>query len=81
MFGSIIGEEYDVVVEYFSRPGPAIIISMTIVIGLQHFQAGAKVLIDDYIRGLAHKLAIIFVKAVSYFLMTIGLYSVAKMAF
>ena len=81
MFGSIIGEEYDVVVEYFSRPGPAIIISMTIVIGLQHFQAGTKVLIDDYIRGLGHKLATIFVKAISYFLMAIGLYSVAKMAF
>ena len=81
IFGSIIGEEYDVVVEYFSRPGPAIIISMTIVIGLQHFQAGTKVLIDDYIRGLGHKLAIIFVKAISYFLMAIGLYSVAKMAF
>ena len=81
MFGSIIGEEYDVVVEYLSRPGPAIITSLTIVIGLQHFQAGAKVLIDDYIRGLGHKLAIIFVKAVSYFLMAIGLYSVAKMAF
>jgi len=54
---------------------------MTIVIGLQHFQAGTKVLIDDYIRGLGHKLAIIFVKAISYFLMAIGLYSVAKMAF
>ena len=25
MFGSIIGEDYEVVVEYFSRPGPAII--------------------------------------------------------
>jgi hypothetical protein len=37
-------------------------------------------LIDDYIRGLGHQLAIIFVKVVSYFLMAIGLYSVAKMA-
>ncbi len=80
MFGSIIGEDYEVVVEYISRPGPAIIISMTIVIVLQHFQAGAQVLIDDYIRGLGHKLAIILVKAVSYFLMAVGLYSVAKMA-
>ena len=45
MFGSIIGEDHEVVVDYLSRPGPAIITSLTIVIGLQHFQAGAQVLI------------------------------------
>ena len=81
MFGSIVGEDYAAVVKYFSRPWPAIITSLTIVIGLQHFQSGAQVLIEDYIRGSAHKLAIIFVKSVSYFLMVVGLYAIARMAF
>ena len=81
MFGSIVGEDYAAVVKYFSRPWPAIITSLTIVIGLQHFQSGAQVLIEDYIRGSAHKLAIIVVKSVSYFLMVVGLYAIARMAF
>ena len=68
-------------VKYFSRPWPALITSLTIAIGLQHFQSGAQVLIEDYIRGSAHKLAMIFVKSISYFLMVVGLYAVARMAF
>ena len=80
-FGSIVGEDYEAVVKYFSRPWPALITSLTIAIGLQHFQSGAQVLIEDYIRGSAHKLAMIFVKSISYFLMVVGLYAVARMAF
>tara|TARA_B100000575_G_scaffold204184_1_gene165735 strand:+ start:332 stop:628 length:297 start_codon:yes stop_codon:yes gene_type:complete len=79
-FGSVIGEDHETVVEYLSMPFPALIVALTLIIGLQHFQSGAQTLIEDYIRGLGHKVAMIFVKVLSYFLMSVGLYSIAKIA-
>ena len=79
-FGSVIGEDHETVVEYLSMPFPALIVALTLIIGLQHFQSGAQTLIEDYIRGLGNKVAMIFVKVLSYFLMSVGLYSIAKIA-
>ena len=79
-FGSLIGEDHDTVVEYLSMPFPALIVALTLIIGLQHFQSGAQTLIEDYIRGLGCKVALIFVKALSYFLMAVGLYAIGKIA-
>ena len=79
-FGSVVGEDHDTVVEYLSTPFPALIVALTLIIGLQHFQSGAQTLIEDYIRGLGCKVALIFVKALSYFLMAVGLYAIGKIA-
>ena len=79
-FGSVIGEDHDSVVEYLSMPFPALIVALTLIIGLQHFQSGAQTLIEDYIRGLKYKVALIFVKVLSYFLMAVGLYAIGKIA-
>ena len=79
-FGSVIGEDHDSVVEYLSMPFPALIVALTLIIGLQHFQSGAQTLIEDYVRGLGYIIALIFVKALSYFLMAVGLYSIGKIA-
>ena len=79
-FGSVVGEDHDTVVEYLSTPFPALIVALTLIIGLQHFQSGARTLIEDYIRGLGYTLALVFVKFLSYFLMAVGLYSIGKIA-
>ena len=79
-FGSIIGEDHEAVVEYLSKPLPALIVALTLIIGLQHFQSGAQTLIKDYIRGPGFRVALIFVKALSYSLMAVGLYSIGKIA-
>ena len=79
-FGSIVGEDHDKVVEYLSTPFPALIVALTLIIGLQHFQSGAQTLIEDYIRGVGYTVALIFVKVLSYFLMAVGLYSIGKIA-
>ena len=79
-FGSVIGEDHETVVDYLSMPFPALIVALTLIIGLQHFQSGVQTLIEDYIRGLRYKVALIFVKALSYFLMAMGLYSIGKIA-
>ena len=79
-FGSVVGEDHDTVVEYLSTPFPALIVALTLIIGLQHFQSGAQTLIEDYIRGLGYTVALICVKVLSYFLMAVGLYSIGKIA-
>ena len=79
-FGSVIGEDHDTVVEYLSTPFPALIVALTLIIGMQHFQSGAQTLIEDYVRGSRYRIALIFVKVLSYFLMVVGLYSIAKIA-
>ena len=80
IFGSVVGEDHDTVVEYLSMPFPALIVALTLIIGLQHFQSGAQTLIEDYIRGFGYIVALIFVKALSYSLMAAGLYSIGKIA-
>ena len=79
-FGSVIGEDHDSVVEYLSMPFPALIVALTLIIGLKHFQSGAQTLIEDYVRGLGYIFALIFVKSLSYFLMAVGLYAIGKIA-
>ena len=79
-FGSVIGEDHDKVVEYLSMPFPALIVALTLIIGLQHFQSGAQTLLEDYVRGLGFKVALILVKVLSYSLMAVGLYSIGKIA-
>ena len=79
-FGSIIGEDHEAVVEYLSKPLPALIVALTLIIGLQHFQSGAQTLIEDYIRGPWYMVTLVIARVVSYFLMVVGLYSIAKIA-
>ncbi len=79
-FGSVVGEDHDTVVEYLSTPFPALIVALTLIIGLQHFQSGAQTLIEDYIRGIGYTVALIFIKVLSYLLMAVGLYSIGKIA-
>lgn len=79
-FGTVVGEEYDVVVAYFAQPFPALIAALTLIVGFEHFQSGAQVLIEDYVHGLAQKITIILIKCISYGLMAMGLFAIAKLA-
>ena len=79
-FGAVIGEDHETVVEYLSKPFPALIVALTLIIGLQHFQSGAQTLLEDYLRGRSYGMALLLVKVVSRLLMVIGLYSIAIIA-
>lgn len=79
-FGSIIGSSHSDVVAYFARPFPALVAALTVIVGFSHFKSGATVLIEDYVHGTAQKLALIAVVCVSYALMAMGLFALAKLA-
>lgn len=80
MFGRALGGGHEEVLATFSRPFPAILTAMVLVIGLNHFRRGAQTFIEDYVRGLNRKFLIIFVITTSYFLMACGLFALAKIA-
>ncbi len=49
----MLGQPYEEVVAYYSRPFPAIVAALTIlVVGFVHFRNGVQVLIEDYTDGL-----------------------------
>jgi len=79
-FGTIVGEDYNTVTAYFAHPFPALIAALTLIVGFEHFQSGAQVLIEDYVHGLAQKVTIILIKCISYGLMAMGLFAIAKLA-
>ena len=79
-FCTIVGEDYATVTAYFAHPFPALIAALTLIVGFEHFQSGAQVLIEDYVHGLAQKSTIILIKGISYGLMARGLFEIAKLA-
>ncbi len=79
-FGAALGGTYDEVIAYYSRPFPAIIAALTFVVGMKHFNEGAQVLIEDYVHGLAQKVALLAAMILSYGIMAVGVFSIAKLA-
>ena len=79
-FGTIVGEDYANVTAYFAHPFPALIAALTLIVGFEHFQSGAQVLIEDYVHGFAQKITIILIKCISYGLMAMSLFAIAKLA-
>ena len=78
--GRVIGESHQDVIAHFARPAPALIVALTLIVGLEHFKSGAQVLIEDYVHGTAQKIWIIAIIGMSYALMATGLFAIAKMA-
>lgn len=79
-FGPMLGEPHADVMAYFSRPFPAIVAALTIVVGFMHFKDGVQVLIEDYVHGLAQKILIIAMICLSYAAAATGLFAIARIA-
>ncbi|SDZ42556.1 succinate dehydrogenase subunit D [Jannaschia faecimaris] len=79
-FGAIIGAPYQEVVAYYSRPWPALIALLTLTVGWVHFAKGVQVLIEDYVPGIARKVAIIATTCLSYGAALACVYALARLA-
>lgn len=79
-FGAILGAPHAEVVAYFTRPFPAIVTGLTLVVGMTHFRNGAQVMIEDYAHGAVRKWLIIGVICLSYAVMATGLFALVKLA-
>jgi len=78
--GPIIGRGYEEVVASFSRPLPAIVTALTLLVGLVHFRMGAQVAIEDYTGGATRKLLIIAVVCLAYGTLATGLFALVRLA-
>ena len=74
------GGTYEEVTAYFARPFPAVVAALTIIVGFHHFRGGVQILIEDYVHGLAQKIAIIAMTCLSYAAMAVGLYAIIRLA-
>ena len=79
-FGAILGAPFEEVVAYYSRPWPALIAILTLVVGWIHFAKGVQVLIEDYVHGTARKVAIIATTCLSYAAALACVYALARLA-
>lgn len=71
---------YEDVTAYFGHPFPAIVTILTLVVVVTHVMYETLEAIEDYVHGLAGKLALIGVRAFSYALIAVGIFAIARMA-
>ena len=79
-FGISLGGTYEEVLAYYSRPLPTIIVGLSLIVCVSHFTAEAVEAVEDYVHGLAGKLAIIGLGALQYVLIGVGLFALIRLA-
>ncbi|MDO9641326.1 MAG: succinate dehydrogenase, hydrophobic membrane anchor protein [Pseudotabrizicola sp.] len=80
VFGSALGGTQAEVVATFSRPFPAILTALLLVVGMKHFASGAQMMLEDYTNGTARKVAVILVTCLAWAVAATGLFALARMA-
>ncbi|MEZ5797937.1 MAG: succinate dehydrogenase, hydrophobic membrane anchor protein [Paracoccaceae bacterium] len=80
VFGSALGGSRAEVLETFSHPFPAILSALVLVIGMRHFAMGATTMIEDYARGTARKMLIIFAVSLAWMIGAVGIFALLKIA-
>jgi len=80
IFGRALGQDRAGVLEIFSRPFPAILTALLLVIGLRHFAMGATTMIEDYIRGTARKIGILIAVSLAWGVGAAGIFALMKIA-
>ena len=80
IIGPLLGEPRAVVIAALSQPLVGAVTLLTLVVGLLHFKNGVRVLIEDYVHGLARKVWIIIMTCVSYALIAASSYALILIA-
>ncbi|MEQ3625868.1 MAG: succinate dehydrogenase, hydrophobic membrane anchor protein [Celeribacter sp.] len=79
-FGPLLGASYEDALARLSRPFPAVITGLMLVVGLHHFRSGCQVAIEDYVGGHARRISIIAMACFVYAVMATGLFALVKLA-
>lgn len=79
-FGGILGAPYEEVVAYYSRPFPAIVAGLTLIVSMIHFKNGAQIMIEDYSGGTLRQALIVAVTCLSYAIIATGLFALVRLA-
>ncbi|MCV6591956.1 MAG: succinate dehydrogenase, hydrophobic membrane anchor protein [Silicimonas sp.] len=79
-FGTGLGGSHEEVLAYFSRPFPAILMAVVLVVCIRHFLFEALEAIEDYVHGTKAKLLMFATRAFAYLMIATGLFALAKLA-
>lgn len=80
IFGSALGGSRAEVLETFSRPFPAILTALLLIVGMRHFARGATVMLEDYARGSTRHVLVIAVTALAGVVAATGLFALIRIA-
>ncbi|EEX16993.1 succinate dehydrogenase hydrophobic membrane anchor [Citreicella sp. SE45] len=80
IFGNALGSGYDAALATMSRPFPAILTALVLIVGMMHFHKGGRVMIEDYTAGTTRKVLIMAYVAFSYVMIACGLFALVKIA-
>ena len=64
----------------FAHPFLAILSALVLIVGMRHFAMGATMMIEDYAKGTARKLGVIFAISLSTVIAATGLFALIKIA-
>lgn len=81
VIASAIGLPRDAVVAYFSRPYPAIVTALFLIVGMLHYVNGSRIMIDDYLDHAERKVAVIASQLFGWAVIAAAVYALARMAF
>ncbi|MEL6451433.1 MAG: succinate dehydrogenase, hydrophobic membrane anchor protein [Pseudomonadota bacterium] len=80
LFAGGLGGSYAEVIAYFSRPVPAILMALSLIVIVVHLMREAHAAIEDYVHGTAGKLTLIATTAFAYTMIAAGLFAIARIA-
>lgn len=80
IFGSALGQGHEAVMATFARPFPAIVTGLVLFVSMRHFAKGAQMMIEDYAHGSTKKGLIMLAISISYAVIAVGIYALAKIA-
>lgn len=80
LFASAFGGTHAEVVAFFSRPIPAILMGLSLIVIVVHLMREAHAAIEDYVHGTAGKLTLIAASAFAYTMIAAGLFAIARIA-
>jgi succinate dehydrogenase / fumarate reductase membrane anchor subunit len=79
-FGSVLGRPYEEALAALANPFVALVIALTLLVGLYHFRLGVQVVLEDYAHGTPRRLMIIAAICLTYVILATGLFAVARIA-
>lgn len=81
VFGRTLGAPQEVVIAVFGNPFIAILTALVTIVGMRHFAKGCKMAIEDYASGHVRAALVFAATAVSYLVMAMVLFALARFAF
>lgn len=79
-FGIVLGGTHEEVLAAIQNPFVAILFALMLLVGLVHFRQGAQVVLEDYAHGTPRRVMIVAMIGVTYAILAVGLFAIARIA-